>query len=129
MSLDCLDPKTLSAVVSAIRKSFAMSLDCKLVLHKAVSDGLGPRGGKKYYCKQCQMDFPAGEVQVDHIEPVVPVHMAVSEMTLKEYYRRCFASHDNLQVLCLYCHKKKSREENKLRTEFRKIKKTKVTKR
>lgn len=70
-----------------------------------------------YLCAACAGEFPAKEISVDHIEPVVnPVTGFVS---WDEYINRMFCDKDNLQALCMTCHKIKTKEEKEARTENR----------
>lgn len=65
-----------------------------------------------YKCASCDNEFTSKEIEVDHIEPVVPSTGFVSWDNVIE---RLFCEQENLQVLCTPCHKKKSKEENKER--------------
>ena len=71
------------------------------------------RMGAHYTCAACLNEFPAKEVQVDHIDPVVdPKEGFVS---WDKFIERLFCSPQNLQVLCITCHKQKTAEEKKER--------------
>lgn len=60
------------------------------------------RVGSHYVCNLCKEEYPASEVNVDHIAPVVdPVEGFIDWNTFIE---RLFCSKDNLQVLCTECH-------------------------
>ncbi len=64
-----------------------------------------------YKCAKCRKAFPTTEVQVDHINPVVdPV---VGFVSWDVYIERLYCTKDNLQVLCLTCHKAKTAIERK----------------
>jgi len=65
-----------------------------------------------YQCRACGLDWPATGVQVDHITPVVS---ADGFTTWDDYIANMFCEKDNLQVLCLACHKAKSQSERKER--------------
>ena len=67
------------------------------------------REGKHYLCNYCNEDFPAKEVQVDHINPVVDPITGFT--TWDDYIKRLFCDKANLQVLCTTCHKEKSKKE------------------
>jgi len=67
---------------------------------------------KHYECAECHNQFPAKEVAVDHIDPVVPV---TGFTTWDEVIERMFVEKDGLQVLCKACHKAKCDEEKQQR--------------
>lgn len=68
------------------------------------------RLAQHYKCAGCQEEFTSKDIEVDHIEPVVPLTGFVSWDNVIE---RLFCSKKNLQVLCTKCHKAKTKEENK----------------
>jgi len=65
-----------------------------------------------YLCAYCLGEFPNKEVQVDHINPVVP---SSGFTTWDDFINRLFCNEEQLQVLCKSCHAKKTKEENKQR--------------
>jgi len=67
------------------------------------------RAAEHYTCAMCSKNYPAKEVQIDHIHPVVDPDIGFISWDV--YIERMFCEQDNLQVLCLTCHKKKSKEE------------------
>lgn len=85
----------------------------------------GPRGGKQYICACCKKTFSAINVQVDHIEEVIPVNRSIDEMTWDEIINRIFCDISLLQVLCKPCHKIKTSKERKARKKYRDSKKSK----
>jgi len=74
----------------------------------------GVRGGKQYVCNKCGLNFPLKDVQVDHIEPVIPVDREIEKWD--EYIERLFCGPEELQVLCKECHVVKSNRENEERS-------------
>jgi len=67
------------------------------------------RLAKHYKCNACLSDFPAKEVQVDHINPIIdPV---AGFTTWDDVIDNMFCERDNLQVLCKDCHKTKTQQE------------------
>jgi 5-methylcytosine-specific restriction endonuclease McrA len=67
-----------------------------------------------YQCAACSVEFVSNDVQVDHTSPVVEPSKGFISWDV--YVDRLFCEKDNLQVLCLNCHKKKSATEKLLRT-------------
>lgn len=67
------------------------------------------RMAKHFKCAQCAGLFTATNVQVDHIEPIIDPEIGFT--TWDDVVYRMFCEKDNLQVLCLDCHKKKTTEE------------------
>ena len=75
------------------------------------------RMAKFYECAGCGGSFVAKNVQVDHIEPVVPL---TGFTTWDDVIDRMFCESSNFQCLCLSCHKNKTASERKLAKELRK---------
>lgn len=69
------------------------------------------RLGKHYRCAGCNGDYAARFVQVDHIDPVIPLTGFVS---WDDVINRMFCEKENLQVLCKTCHDAKTSEERLL---------------
>lgn len=64
-----------------------------------------------YKCNSCGELFPAKDVQVDHINPLVPLTM-VENLDWNTVIDNALCELDGFQVLCKPCHKEKSLEEN-----------------
>lgn len=71
------------------------------------------RMAEHFTCAECKQEFPAKEVQVDHIEPCVDPKEGFVNWHI--YIERMFCSKSNLQVLCSTCHDEKSSLERKER--------------
>lgn len=71
------------------------------------------RMSNHYKCNKCKKVFPTKEVQVDHIEPIV--NPTVGFVSWDDFINNLYCEVDNLQVLCVTCHKKKTEKENKKR--------------
>lgn len=69
------------------------------------------RLAQHYLCAICEDEFPATQVQVDHIKPVVDPKKGFKDWNT--FIKRLFCPADNLQVVCKPCHKVKTKEENK----------------
>ena len=121
-------------VKGALRQSFRMSPQMWETLQRArhelppalKKDGTpGKRPQVRYKCAICGGMFMQKYVQVDHIDPVVPLYKTEADMTYDEMAERIFSAKDNLQVVCSTplkhnngkpsCHKIKSDEENYIR--------------
>jgi len=112
-----LDKKTKNSIINFIRLSFRRSPQVQECLKKSIHPTVkGPRGGKMYQCAKCKEGFSQKEVQIDHIEAVVPKGKKQVDMSLDEYAERLFCSVENLQVLDKECHKVKSQEERMNKT-------------
>lgn len=84
------------------------------VLSKAYTGTeINPASGrlaKRYRCASCKSTFVAKDVEVNHIEPVVPTTGFDSWDNIIE---RLFCEESGLEVLCRPCHKIRTQEENK----------------
>jgi hypothetical protein len=122
-----IDDKTYLKLQTTIRTCFRNnSTQYKIILSNALSKKVGPLGGRRWDCHQCGKAFPSNEIQVDHIDPIIPLHMHYSKVSFELFYVRCWCSTDNLQVLCLQCHKAKSKLESAERKKYRALHKSKV---
>jgi hypothetical protein len=83
------------------------------VLNSAcVGQRINPKSGrlaKFYACNKCKHEFPAKDVEVNHIHPVVPTTGFDSWDALIE---RLFCEQEGLEVVCKPCHKLISKQEN-----------------
>ncbi len=133
-------------IKGAMRRTFRRSpqhkeskLDARVELSPALKkDGTpGKKPRVRFRCAMCGELFPMKQgrsnlIQVDHIEPVVPLWKKELDMTYDELAAGIFCPKDNLQVLCSTplklsdgkpsCHKKKTDEENWIRRAFEKEK-------
>lgn len=102
--------KRRTFIVSALRAMFRKWPVKYDVLNAAyIGQRLNPktnREGKHYVCKHCSGEFPAKEVQVDHINPVIDPK--VGWVSWDIFIDRLLCEKEGLQVLCEECHDKKS---------------------
>jgi hypothetical protein len=70
-------------------------------VRKAVKDAAQVRKGK-YQCADCREVFARWDVQVDHIQPVIPVTGFDGDWNA--YINRLFCDASGLRVLCVPCH-------------------------
>ena len=71
---------------------------------------------KHFKCAKCGEDFPQKDVEVNHINPVVPVEGFDSWDSVIE---RMFCEKEGLELLCKPCHKETTAEENQLRKKYK----------
>lgn len=134
IKLGDLDPSTKRLILSGMRKAFVRSPKYRQALNEArVEIPKILKGGNlsnvpsiRFKCKCCKELIQMTknrkmQINVDHIEPVIPIGMSESQMTIQEYWERldCFLT--NLQILCIPCHKEKSAKERKARVAARKL--------
>lgn len=75
---------------------------------------INPKSGKlaqHYKCASCQGEFTSTNVEVDHVKPVIDP--AIGFTTWDNFIAALYCDIDNLQVLCVPCHKEKSLNERK----------------
>lgn len=69
------------------------------------------RIAEHYECAHCHNQFPAKEIQVDHINPVIDP--SVGFVSWDEVIKRMFCEVEGYQVLCKACHLVKSNAEKR----------------
>lgn len=67
------------------------------------------RVAQHFRCASCGGEFPAKNVQVDHILPVIDPTTGFT--TWDSFVENLYCEKDNLQVLCTQCHDIKTKEE------------------
>lgn len=80
-----------------------------------VEQKINPESGrlaKFYACNKCKGHFTAKNVEVNHIEPVVPVSGMDSWDNVIE---RMFCEAEGMETLCKPCHRAVTKEENNKR--------------
>jgi 5-methylcytosine-specific restriction endonuclease McrA len=71
-----------------------------------------------WVCESCGAEVPGSEgLEVDHIEPVIPVDRHYSEMSMQEIFERLDCPRENLRAICENCHAEKTSREKALRRE------------
>lgn len=61
-----------------------------------------------------QVDYPqaiAGRMDVDHIDPVIPVEDSGKDKDWNKIINRLFCEEDNMQSVCSKCHLEKTKKE------------------
>jgi len=108
-----MDERDKLILMNAARLYFRQSNLMKEAKERAKHPTIkGVRGGKMYICAKCNKTFSGRDVQIDHIEPVIPIGTPKKEMSLMQFYDRLYCDISNLQVLCKPCHVSKSVDEN-----------------
>ena len=114
-----LSQKEVGLLKGALRRIFSRSLLRKQAIAnyiiKPFTHPEHTRVTKWAYCGSCGIILPAYKVQVDHINPVVPIGTSVHSMTIDDLISRIWCDISNLDVLCKPCHQDKSKAENKAR--------------
>jgi len=85
---------------------------CKLNARRDYA-GPGKRQKYEYQCKKCKKWHPEKQINVDHIIPAGSLNCA---QDLPLFVERLFCEQDNLQVLCVTCHDKKTLKEKQSKT-------------
>lgn len=71
------------------------------------------RLAEHYKCSSCKEEYVLKDVQIDHILPVVDLKRGWESWDI--FIKRLYCLHENLQVLCIPCHKIKTEKERKKR--------------
>lgn len=116
-----------SAIVSSLKRAFSRSPTVSEFLkeHRQEhpqynKDGsLAKKPAVRFPCVVCKEIHMGKNIQVDHIDPVVPLNIPAKHVCMDELIKRLFCDKSNLQILCKPCHKIKSKEENAKRNEWK----------
>ncbi|MCK5642555.1 MAG: hypothetical protein KAJ19_17235 [Gammaproteobacteria bacterium] len=110
------NPKT--ALYNAWRRYLAKSPYSKRAMEAALHPTIkGPRGGKQYVCSACGTCHGAGNVEIEHTKPVIPLSMSLERCSWDMIEQRMRGG--ELTVMCKTCHKAKSAAEATLRADWR----------
>ena len=113
-----ITPKERNLIKGAVRRVFSRSeLRLALIEKSRIQyhDAARPRVTKWSMCKACNKPTPTYLMQVDHVDPIVPIDQTLEDMTWDEVIDRVWCSPHNLNPLCKTCHLIKSKLEAKLR--------------
>jgi hypothetical protein len=114
-----IDDADLNMIATAIRQAFRRSYIYLEAIAKArVETVLGIR----YICDACGGLFKLKEIQVDHINPIMPVDG--SPLKKEELIDRIWTT--DIQILDKKCHNEKSQKENEERRQIKKTIKNKI---
>lgn len=117
------DNEINSRVIGALKRVFSRSPATQSVLKKhrieetcIKKDGQpSKRPSVLYPCAVCGKLFKSTDIQVDHIDPVVPVSIPARHMSFDTLVKRLFCEEGNLQLLCKQDHAMKGSKEKELR--------------
>lgn len=111
----------------AMRRVFSRSDLRKTAIAKTVIIGYvnkdRPRVKKWSICNNCLQDIPTYQMEVDHVEPLIPLNRSLEDMSWEEVVDRLWCEESNLVAICKDCHKDKTKREAKQRREYKKGKK------
>lgn len=114
-----ISAKERNLIKGSLRRVFSRSELRREVLAKAIipniHDPERPRVTKWAMCEICRQIEAAYKMQVDHIQPLIPLDKSLEDMSWDEVMDRLWCEPSNLSVVCLPCHKQKSKQENKER--------------
>lgn len=118
--------KERGLIKGALRRVFSRSelrrqaIEAVTIEH---TDPNRPRVKKWGYCTHCGEVTPRYLLEIDHIEPVVPMDKALEDMSWDELINRLWCGIKGLAAVCKTCHLTKSKEENRIRRELKRGKK------
>lgn len=112
-----------SVAFQALRRAFSRTKLANDARAKALSPKKGVRGGRRYVCAHCGGDFGIKEINIDHIDPAVPVMLSTETLSMRMLFERIFCDPKNLEAICVGCHSIKTKSETAERAAWRKKKK------
>lgn len=115
--------KERNLLKGSMRRVFSRSELRRQVISRSqveYTDPKRPRVRKWSRCENCKDFVATYQMEVDHITPVIPLDKTLEELTWDEVIDRLWCNIENLQGLCLTCHKEKSKVERVMRKKNRK---------
>lgn len=113
------NPKERNLIKAALRRVFSRSeLRLKALNSTRVPDFIDPerpRVTKWSVCSICRKFEPTYKMQIDHVDPLLPLGKSLEDFSWDEIVDRLWCDASNLQPVCQTCHKQKSKIENKER--------------
>ena len=127
-------------VIGAIRRLFRQSPQFKEVseasrveVPRYNKDGnLSKKPYVKKTCEVCSGLFSSTNIAIDHVDPMVPLHLTDDDLTYEEIVRKIICDRSNLQRICNpkkgiknkpkfleFCHQKKSHAESFVRNKWK----------
>lgn len=121
-----ITPKDRNAIKGAIRRAFSRSELHRRILNNSIVRGFldASRPRVKTWCKCsiCGKLDAKSYMDIDHINPVVPVNTSFEDMSLDEFVNNVWCEEKYLQSICHTCHDSKTKLEREQRKKHRKAK-------
>lgn len=117
-----ISAKERNLLKGAIRRVFSRSELRRAVIKKAIISHSDPKRPKvKTWCRCaiCKQPEAISYMQVDHVDPIVPISKTLEKMEWTEVIDRTWCDENNLQAVDKVCHKKKSKLEREERKKER----------
>lgn len=124
-----LTAKERNLIKGAIRRVFSRSeLRRSIIAASQIEhyDPSRPRVKKWGRCTACKQPTALYQLEVDHLDPIIPVNRTLEDMSWDEVIARVFCDPINLDTKCKLCHRSKSKVENRERALARKERKNNV---
>ena len=115
--------KERNLIKGAIRRIFSRSELRQSIINRYTVDHFDPnrpRVTKWVYCAECGLIFPRYLAEVDHNQPIIPLQAKLEDLTWDDVIDAIWCDEYNLRVMDKECHKIKTKEENKIRRDFKK---------
>lgn len=133
-----MDIEDKRLIKGALRRAFRQSRLMREVLQEArvelppkiLKDGsVGKKNQVRYRCAICTGLFSSGDIQVDHKNTVIPLHLTEIETDNCTILNNIWCKKENLQVVCSMkagqlpggqrsCHYQKTQQENFIRSKW-----------
>lgn len=118
--------KERGLIKGALRRVFSRSDLRKQIISASIidyRDEARPRVKKWSKCASCGESHPTYLMDVDHINPVVPINSSLEEMSADDLVNNLWCEENNLRVIDKQCHNKITSVQTKLRAKLKKEKK------
>lgn len=118
-----MSPKVKQFVINALRRAHSRWFPKSIALEQAKTtrkytiEKEKDRSRNAYVCAHCDGVFRSKEINVDHIKPVVDPKSGFT--TFDNYIESLFVGVTDYQILCIPCHKIKTKSETDERTKAR----------
>lgn len=118
-----ISPKERGLIKGALRRVFSRSDLRRIALSSSIIEHTDPnriRVKKWSRCTICKEPTPTYLMQIDHVDPIVPINTSLEQMSWDEVINRIWCEVDKLDPLCKSCHSVKTKLENKARRALKK---------